>query len=154
MTKSMWNADLERQLLRLVREKKTSTKIAQALRPHQPSMTRNAVIGKLKRMGVPLLTTRPKPRKPARAVFELPASAPETRDRIVRRSRVVNVKVTISGEVDVENDVGISLLIAGNGACRWPLEGRAADGCPRCCGSRCMPDTSYCAVHAARAFIN
>ena len=91
--------------------------------------------------GENLLTPEPStPTKPSRGAFNntglahLPAPLPSE---------------SIDESMFKRSTGGVSLLDATHSHCRWPLEGHAKDGMPRCCGDSTVRG-SYCADHYMR----
>ncbi len=47
---------------------------------------------------------------------------------------------------------GLSLLTARRDQCRWPIDGKAADGHAQCCGGKAVDGMPYCARHCRAAY--
>jgi GcrA cell cycle regulator len=122
-------------------------------------VTRNAVIGKVHRMG---LTTGGRPgRRPgslAQRMRPLPAPAPRRQSRINRIFRAIaeegSTVVPFPGALEppaVESAQRCSLLELAGGCCRWPLSdpGKADFAF---CGNAAIAGISYCAGHARIAY--
>lgn len=68
--------------------------------------------------------------------------------KVKRKYKAENPKEILHGFLPIFAGEGISLMQAGKGQCRWPLDGRGADGNPRCCGQKQASDhASYCSQH-------
>jgi GcrA cell cycle regulator len=129
-------------------------------------VTRNAVIGKLHRLG---LSTGGKPgRKPSalarrmalspKSARSLPRPQPRLQTRITRIFRAIAESPTLvpfdTSALDAPMNEGAkrcSLLELASGECRWPLgdPGQAGFGF---CGHHTIAGISYCAGHARLAY--
>lgn len=135
-----WTEDRIQTLTRLWREGSSASQIARAL---AGGVTRNAVIGKIHRLG---LSGRPKPSAP-----DVRARR-ETRPARVRRARPelradhlpppTAEAATASG--------GATILSIRRGQCRWPSSDPLADDFSLC-GCRAVRG-AYCARHAELAY--
>ena len=117
-------------------------------------VTRNAVIGKVHRLG---LSGRAIPSKPARPVFKAPrpqraaAAAPSAPRRIaepVEAEAAAPVPVPVR-YVD-EAPGSATVLTLGAHMCKWPIGDPSSDGFTFC-GRRCS-DGPYCTEHARVAY--
>ena len=112
-----WSTDQEDRLRALVLDGLTATRIGAKI-----GVTRNAVIGKIDRLGLRLLGglgRQPGPQKP-------------------RKSRARKPKVT-----------GVDILALDAGVCRWPQD--TIEGV-RYCGGETYPRHVYCPAHHRLAF--
>lgn len=65
-----------------------------------------------------------------------------------RKEVAAKTDAAIESGLRAFHGTGVSLLTATESACRWPLDGKAADGHPQCCGDARLTGFSYCARHA------
>jgi GcrA cell cycle regulator len=157
-TGSIWTTERVDQLRSFVTAGLTCSQIAAEI-----GVTRNAVIGKIHRLG--LSPGRPRGRQPAalaqrmRAVRATPAHPRAPRSPIAQLLRAMTTPeaaniVRFPGATEspaVESVKRCSLLeLAGTG-CRWPLSdpGKADFGF---CGNESIAGVSYCAGHARLAY--
>ena len=148
-----WTSERIAQLHKCVTAGLTCSQIAAEI-----GVTRNAVIGKLHRLG---LTTGGRPgRRPLGLTQRMPpapASAPRRQTRLTRIFRAIAeagprvVPFPTEIEVPLEGARRCSLLELAGGRCRWPLSdpGKADFGF---CGSDAVAGFSYCAGHARLAY--
>jgi GcrA cell cycle regulator len=151
-----WTTERIAQLHKCVTAGLTCSQIAAEI-----GVTRNAVIGKLHRLG---LTTGGRPgRRPlglAQRLPTAPAPAPTPRRQMSRLTRIFRaiadagptlVPFPAAIEVPVESTRRCSLLELAGGGCRWPLSdpGKADFGF---CGNDAIQGLSYCAGHARIAY--
>lgn len=129
----------------------SASQCAEKIRKHfQVSLSRNAVIGKIHRMGLKLHgnpAQAPKDKSPqARPVTR------STRSRIVRSRRN---EAMLEPDPVVENPSescpGVTIMNVGADQCRWPLGERAHD-MPMCGTKVADVGCSYCRRHARIAF--
>lgn len=126
--------------------------------------TRSAVLGRMHRLKLTrsLSTIKPKlPPKEKKQEVKKERLTNTTKNNVncnaigkfgARVGEAAQPYVPIAGAFQQSN--GISLMAAGVKACRWPIEGRAADGNPKCCGRDRSPDNDvYCADHARLAYV-
>ncbi len=110
-------------------------------------VTRNAVIGKVHRLG---LSGRAAPSQPARPVFKAPrparpvAAAPAP----VRRPPAPMMAVAAYAREDIGS---ATVLTLGAHMCKWPIGDPAKDGFSFC-GRRMGEDGPYCGEHAQLAY--
>lgn len=113
-------------------------------------VTRNAVIGKVHRLG---LSGRAAPSKPARPAFKAPRparptiSAPSAPRRIAEPSMTAHAPVV--RYVD-ETPGTATVLTLGAYQCKWPIGDPKVDNFTHC--GRKAPDGPYCAAHAEVAY--
>jgi GcrA cell cycle regulator len=161
-----WTDDRIEKLKSLWAEGLSASQIANAL----GEVTRNAVIGKIHRLGLSgrvkgaIAPARPDRQRhepearPARAALAAPQPA-------LRRALAIgNAVLKSEPEEDVAPvPVGEAAVIALHGGvsfadlgpcmCRWP-QGDPSDGNFRFCGRPAQPGQPYCSEHAGRAFHN
>ncbi|MFN4175580.1 GcrA family cell cycle regulator [Phenylobacterium sp.] len=134
-----WTDDRVHTLTRLWREGLSASQIARAL---AGGVTRNAVIGKVHRLG---LSGRTKPSAPALRARR------EARPRRVIRCAATIRRPTPSPPLEPPPEIGAaSILSVRRGQCRWPSGDPLADGfC--LCGAPTVRG-AYCAGHAEIAY--
>ena len=150
-TGATWTTERVQQLQSYVTAGLTCSQIADEI-----GVTRNAVIGKIHRLG---LSPGRKPAGLAQRMRTAPAQAHQRQTRITRifraiaaeGSTVVPFTTTIEAPRPVENVQRCSLLELAAGGCRWPLSdpGKADFGF---CGNEAIASISYCAGHARIAY--
>jgi GcrA cell cycle regulator len=153
--KISWSEERIALLTELWAEGLSTSKIAVSL----GDVSRNSVIGKVHRLGLPgrKTTSRsskarssgrkrriasPRPVQGASALEPVKASAPKPMPRLVIVSEMEKV---------VEIAAGVKLLDLDEHMCRWP-EGDPKAGDFHFCGRRSVESLSYCARHARLAF--
>ena len=115
-------------------------------------VTRNAVIGKVHRLG---LSGRAAPSKPARTVFKAPrparpvTAAPSAPRRIADASTALVAAPTPSRYVD-ETPGTATVLTLGAHMCKWPIGDPSLDNFTFC--GRRSGDGPYCEEHARVAY--
>jgi GcrA cell cycle regulator len=134
--------------------------MAQIARQLGPPLTRNAVIGKLSRLGI----TRAKPSKPVLRAPPVKMNLREQGNRHTAKNATAKAKATLriagggmtfEASMDCQplpvagepEPLAASLLDLGAHACKWPI----GDGPFAFCGRRQAAGV-YCADHARRAF--
>ena len=149
-----WTDERMEELRKLWGEGLSASQIANSL----GGVSRNAVIGKIHRLG---LSGRVKtPRSPARRPTAARPAKPKAQARVMAVGSTV-VKV-VEGEVPepvieprvaeiVPINGGVGLLDLKPGCCRWPV-GDPADENFRFCGAKTGPNDTYCQAHAELAF--
>ena len=115
-------------------------------------VTRNAVIGKVHRLG---LSGRAAPSQPARPVFKAPrpqrpaaAAAPAPRRPVEVHVPVVQAPRPIAY---VEEPGSATVLTLGAHMCKWPIGDPSTDGFTFC-GRRSSQEGPYCVEHARVAY--
>jgi GcrA cell cycle regulator len=113
-------------------------------------VTRNAVIGKVHRLG---LSGRATPAAPARTVFKAPrAPRPAiTSVHAPRRAEPMVAQPTSSLPAVREEPGSATVLTLGAHMCKWPIGDPSADGFTFC-GRRTGQDGPYCNEHARVAY--
>jgi GcrA cell cycle regulator len=156
-----WSTERVEQLRSFVTAGLTCSQIAAEI-----GVTRNAVIGKVHRLGLSTSGGRPG-RRPSNFTQRLraaPSEPREPRSRLARLLRAATAGQTVvpfpsPSAVDpqgidppaVENVLRCSLLELDGGGCRWPLSDPGKDDFGFC-GHAAIPGLSYCAGHARLAY--
>jgi len=109
-------------------------------------LTRNAVIGKIDRMG---LSEGPREKKPRAA--RIPKAPPAPKIAEVSRSPDEARAVVVVVEA-LAPDGGVTLFAARDWHCRWPIGDPRDLENFRFCGERAVGETPYCGAHAGLAF--
>jgi GcrA cell cycle regulator len=115
-------------------------------------VTRNAVIGKVHRLG---LSGRATPSQPARSTFKAPRparpapSSPNIQRRVAERH--VAAAPAVRTEPYVESPGTATVLTLGAHMCKWPIGDPATDEFTFC-GRRASDDGPYCVEHARLAY--
>jgi GcrA cell cycle regulator len=142
-----WTDERVASLKKLWLEGLSASQIAKQL----GGVTRNAVIGKVHRLG---LSGRATPAAPARTVFKAPRparpvmAAPHT----PRRPEPVPVHVPPTPLPTVREEPGsATVLTLGAHMCKWPIGDPSTDGFTFC-GRRSGEDGPYCNEHARVAY--
>lgn len=141
-----WTPERVETLKRLWAEGQSCSQIAAALKE---GCTRNAVIGKIHRLGLPERL------KPARMVRRY--AGPKA-PRLSRTPAARPVAVKPEGPprspppavIAIAPSLSVSLIALGFNACRWPTGGDRAD--TTFCGHPAVPGQSYCSGHCAAAY--
>jgi len=150
-TNTTWNPERVAQLRAFIGAGLTCSQIAAEI-----GVTRNAVIGKIHRLGLgpgrpaaapgracPPRTRRPRLTSQRQLLRLITADAPRAADG------------TISEAISVDSVKCCSLLELEQGKCRWPVSERAANGNAAdfvFCGNQAIAGFSYCAGHARMAY--
>jgi len=120
-------------------------------------VTRNAVIGKVHRLG---LSGRAAPSQPARPVFKTPRPARPVATQTPRRAEAQPVVQPASAAavtpaplpvVYLEEPGSATVLTLGAHMCKWPIGDPSTDGFTFC-GRRTGQDGPYCTEHARMAY--
>jgi len=151
-TATGWTDDRVATLKKLWLDGLSASQIAKQL----GGVTRNAVIGKVHRLG---LSGRAAPSQPARPVFKAPRPArPATQVQpppVARRVEAVPAQPqTPPAHVPVyrhEEPGSATVLTLGAHMCKWPIGDPATDGFSFC-GRRTGEDGPYCNEHARIAY--
>jgi len=140
---STWTDERVETLIRLWRDGLSASAIARRL----GGVTRNAVIGKVHRLGLGGRSTPAQPGGP-RAQTAKPKPRPEPRIAPPRRALVV---ATSPAPVEAAPMVGTAdMLTVAPHACRWPIGDPKAPGFAVC--GRPAVRGAYCAPHGALAY--
>ena len=159
MNKTEWTDDLIERIRVLSDEGMSTSRIALEL---GDGWTKNMIIGKFRRLGIPL--GRPRfvcsvadVSKPVEAAsvsppMELPRAAiPEpSRPVEVIAKKARRAPFTGYGQVDIPEGAAAAIFFLPANGCKWPdADPVTADF--RMCGDARVPDSPYCACHAAMA---
>ncbi|MEO7026487.1 MAG: GcrA family cell cycle regulator [Caulobacteraceae bacterium] len=139
----MWTDERVELLRKLWLDGHSASQIAKQL----GGVTRNAVIGKVHRLG---LSGRATPSQPARPVFKAPRpprpmAQPAPR-RLEQRAAPMPAPVYF-----VEEPGSATVLTLGAHMCKWPIGDPASDEFSFC-GRRAGTEGPYCADHARQAY--
>jgi GcrA cell cycle regulator len=133
------------------------------------NVTRNAVIGKVHRLGLSGRAKTPpkanatsavqaRPRKPSRPPSAPASIVPEAPNNvvvapIVQRQSVVEARPDRTGHDDVAIPMSerVTIMDLRESMCRWPM-GDPTRSDFRFCGARCTPGIPYCTHHARIAY--
>ncbi|UOM32761.1 GcrA family cell cycle regulator [Acuticoccus sp. I52.16.1] len=149
-----WTDERIEVLRKLWAEGMSASQIASSL----GGVTRNAVIGKIHRLGLSGRVKAPQTRatraRSAPIVAPKPAAAPR-----VMAAGAVAVKVVEEPEIEeipqtaeiVPLTEGMTLMDLSASTCRWPV-GDPSDPAFRFCGARTTQGDTYCRAHAEQAF--
>lgn len=156
-----WTDERIEELRKLWADGLSASQIANTL----GGVSRNAVIGKIHRLGLSgrVKAARASARRPAAA----PASAPAPRPKQVTQPRVMAVGSTVVKVVEREQfqpapepvvaaaivslHEGVTLIDLKHSSCRWPVGDPSSDEF-RYCGAHTGAGDTYCAAHADIAF--
>mgnify|MGYP003627483643 CR=1 FL=1 len=144
-----WTDDRVEELKKLWAEGQSASQIAKQL----GGVTRNAVIGKVHRLG---LSGRAAPSRPARRPAAAPARtrAPSqpAKPRVTARAEPAPVVQTKTLEPAVlPNGEFATVLTLKDSMCKWPI-GDPSSGDFRFCGRRSNPGDAYCEAHGEMAY--
>lgn len=154
--RATWSSDLIEQMTRCFHAGLSCSQIAGEI-----GVTRNAVIGKMHRLGLS------RPKELASAQMEQRRAARLARAKSPRNWRPKRSRVSISAqhemlaeafpqsepvdEIPIYNGCGCTLLELGQAQCRWPISSPgAADFC--FCGNEPVKGLPYCLGHARMAY--
>ena len=145
-----WTDERVEALKKLWQDGLSASQIAKQL----GGVTRNAVIGKVHRLG---LSGRATPSKPARPAFKAPrpqrpaAAAPAAPRRLAEPAAPVVVAPTASPVRYVEEEPGsATVLTLGAHMCKWPIGDPSSDNFTFC--GRRASEGPYCGEHARVAY--
>jgi GcrA cell cycle regulator len=146
-----WTDDRVEALKKLWQDGLSASQIAKQL---GGGLTRNAVIGKVHRLG---LSGRAAPSQPQRAVFKAPRpprpatpSIPVTRRSDIA-ARPEPVALPALPAVIIEETGSATVLTLGAHMCKWPIGDPSSDGFSFC-GRQASDGTPYCTHHARVAY--
>jgi GcrA cell cycle regulator len=126
-------------------------------------VTRNAVIGKVHRLGLSgrgkaKAATSPRPRKPTRAPSApAPINQPVHGNTVLAPAFLVSAATKVEPEIELHDDVVIPLservtiMELRESMCRWPM-GDPTTPEFRFCGARSVTGLPYCTHHARVAY--
>lgn len=144
-----WTDERVENLKKLWQDGLSGSQIAKQL----GGITRNAVIGKVHRLG---LSGRAAPSKPARPVFKAPQAprslAPAAPRRIAEPVVAEEVSEPVPAPVRYLDEVpgSATILTLGAHMCKWPIGDPSNDGFTFC--GRRQDDGPYCLEHARVAY--
>jgi len=148
LPENSWSLEKQRRLMALWAQDHSAAEIAGIL-----GFTRNAILGKIHRLKLAKRTNT------VRRCSDRPLAGnikPAAKAQKVIKEKTVSPKENpargLLGSEAIFGGNGISLLDASSGRCLWPLEGRASDGNPRCCGVATIGRHPYCAQHSQIAY--
>jgi GcrA cell cycle regulator len=142
-----WSEDRVTTLKKLWLEGLSASQIAKQL----GGVTRNAVIGKVHRLG---LSGRATPSQPSRPVFKAPRPArPAQMQPHHHAPRRVEHSTHLAPRAEnyVEEPGSATVLTLGAHMCKWPIGDPSTDGFTFC-GRRMNDDGPYCVEHARVAY--
>jgi GcrA cell cycle regulator len=137
MTQANWTDDRVEQLKSLWTEGLSASQIARAL----GGVTRNAVIGKVHRLG---LAGRASPSRSERP--RIPSSP-----RVSIRSHIPAPPVIEEDPLQFDDGSFATVLTISDHMCRWPI-GDPSDGEFHFCGRKVKAGSPYCEAHARKAY--
>jgi GcrA cell cycle regulator len=117
-------------------------------------VTRNAVIGKVHRLG---LSGRATPSQPARTTFKAPRPArplmtsPQTHRALPAAPREIAPRPVVHHEPYIEQPGTATVLTLGAHMCKWPIGDPSTDDFSFC-GRRAGDEGPYCIEHARLAY--
>ncbi len=140
-----WTQERVERLRILVDEGLSCAQIARKL-----DVSRNAIIGKLNRLGLARGRTKVVPRPSAPPTG---APRPGRPDILTRRKilRAVHAAPPTAGEATIVHVERCSLLELAKDKCRWPLSGSEPSDF-LFCGNAVVPSLPYCRAHARLAY--
>ncbi len=110
-------------------------------------VTRNAVIGKVHRLG---LSGRATPSQPPRPVFKTPRAPRSPSASLAPRRLAPSTQEPSSPVLYVEEPGSATVLTLGAHMCKWPIGDPSSDNFTFC--GRRINDGSYCSEHARVAY--
>jgi GcrA cell cycle regulator len=146
-----WTDDRVTTLKKLYLDGLSASEIAKQLGgfPDSPDGGRNAVIGKIHRLG---LNGRAEPSVPARPVFKAPRPVtPAAPRRVVAAEELVPVSGMPDPVPRIEEPGSATTLTLGSHMCRWPIGDPASDDFTFC-GRRSGNTGPYCREHTKVAY--
>ncbi len=138
MTQANWSEDRVEQLKSLWTEGLSASQIARAL----GGVTRNAVIGKVHRLG---LAGRASPSRSERPRLPMAPKAPSVRNHLPA------VPVVEEDPLTLEDGSHATVLTISDRMCRWPIGDPAASEF-HFCGRSPKAGSPYCEAHARKAY--
>lgn len=143
-----WTDERVELLKKLWQEGLSASQIAKQL----GGVTRNAVIGKVHRLG---LSGRAAPSKPARPVFKAPrparpAAAAPSAPRRIAEPMVAAAPPPVPVRYVEESPGSATVLTLGAHMCKWPIGDPSSDGFTFC--GRRASEGPYCGEHAQVAY--
>jgi GcrA cell cycle regulator len=137
MTGHAWTSEMTRALMIWHGEGVPFTELAARLSAQfGVTLTKNACIGRARRMGLPV-----------RGPTNMERTLKQPRPKMIRVPRKVDAPIDPEPEPEVEALPGVSIYQLTGTTCRWPL-GSIMDRPPlRYCGCRCDVEVPYCKEH-------
>lgn len=150
-----WTDERVETLKKLWQEGHSASQIAKQL----GGVTRNAVIGKVHRLG---LSGRAAPSQPARPLYKparppraaAPAPAPQAiapRRTVITDTPVATRPAQVPALPAIEEPGTATVLTLGTKMCKWPIGDPSSDGFTFC-GRRAGDGAPYCVEHARQAY--
>ncbi len=139
-----WNDERVELLKKLWAEGLSASQIAQRL----GGVTRNAVIGKVHRLG---LSGRATPSRPQRRSTKPAAARPARTTPAIAAARSAPPPPAPVEPARLPNGEYATVLTLGSRICRWPI-GDPDDADFRFCGRAAEPGSPYCEAHARLAY--
>jgi GcrA cell cycle regulator len=139
ITNSSWTDERVALLKRHFEEGMTCSEIARAM-----GISRNAVIGKLSRLGL----SRP---KTASGGLTLRKAAPRGPKIVTQRRILTALRAEPEPAEEIPSEFRCTLLELSRDTCRWPVSGPQGSDIAFC-GSRRVDGLPYCAAHARLAY--
>jgi GcrA cell cycle regulator len=150
-TNATWNAERVEQLRAFIGAGMTCSQIAAEI-----GVTRNAVIGKIHRLGLGPGSPTAAPGRPCPPRTRRPRLASQRQMlRLISADAPLPLDGTASQCGSIDSAQSCSLLDLGQGKCRWPVSERANGGSAAdfiFCGNEVVAGFSYCAGHARMAY--
>jgi GcrA cell cycle regulator len=145
---SVWSEERIEQMKKLAGEGMSASQIAAEL----GGLSRNAVLGKLHRLGVSARPRPPKPTKPTppRAV-RVAAPRPPKQEPDETAPLVMDAGPRTEAFRPRTDGQGVPILGIRSGQCRWPL-GALNETATHCCGDGVSPGHPWCPTHKALAY--
>jgi GcrA cell cycle regulator len=144
-----WNSERIDQLKRFFDAGLSGSQIAREL-----GLTRNAVIGKMHRLGLSRprdLAVKHKEQKRAGKFM----SPKRRRLNVVTLNQMQTAayptSLSVADSIPILDGRGCTLLELGQGKCRWPIDSECSEGV-FFCGNEPVPGLPYCAGHARLAY--
>jgi GcrA cell cycle regulator len=155
-----WTDERVETLKKLWQDGHSASQIAKQL----GGVTRNAVIGKVHRLGLsgraapssparPMYKPAPRPTRTAAPAAHVPSQPAPSHAAPVRRDPIVAARPVVSQPIVpyVESPGTATVLTLGAKMCKWPIGDPASDGFSFC-GRRSDDGTPYCVEHARVAY--
>ena len=140
-----WNDERVELLKKLWAEGLSASQIASKM----GGVTRNAVIGKVHRLG---LSGRATPAKPQRGCsFDELSDAPESTVAEIEDAKPIISEPDYANPISLSGEDRMTVSNLRNNMCKWPIGDPATDDF-HFCGQSAAMGKSYCAYHAKLAF--
>ena len=143
-----WTDDRIERLKQMWSEGLSASQIAKSL----GEVTRNAVIGKVHRLGLAGRITAPRVERPRPAAVTITVAAPQQTARLpVPRVAAMRAEAVSEEMLEPMPENAVSVADLSASVCRWPL-GDPATAEFRFCGRRAKPGAPYCEAHVRLAY--